>query len=253
MTDPDRQMAIFLDIQRGLPRQGPGSAAATRAALALCGPLPPAPTVLDVGCGPGLQTIVLADATGGRVLAVDLFQEYLHQLAAMAADRGLADRIHPLCADMSQLPVPPGSADLVWSEGAAYILGVERAAREWRDLVRPGGCVVFSELVWLAGTPPEEAVAFFQAEYPAMTDIPGTLDRVRAGGLDPLSHTILPEAAWWDDYYTPLSAKLPALRDGYADDPEALALVAMTDREIEMRRRYADRYGYAFVIARRPV
>ena len=60
MTDNDRLMEIMLDVHSGLPRQGPGDDESTLRALSLCTELPMRPSVLDVGCGPGMQTIALA-------------------------------------------------------------------------------------------------------------------------------------------------------------------------------------------------
>ena len=49
-------LEVFFDVQRGLPRQGPGSNECTNEALAFCDELPDNPSVLDIGCGPGMQT-----------------------------------------------------------------------------------------------------------------------------------------------------------------------------------------------------
>lgn len=250
--EANRLMAVFLDVQRGLPRQGPGAATATREALALCGLPPGTPRILDIGCGPGLQTLVLAEATGGEVVAVDFHREYLTALADRAAAAGVAARVRPLQGDMARLPFPDAAFDLIWSEGAAYIMGVAEAFAEWRRLVKPGGCIALSELAWLRPDPPAEAAAFFAEEYPAMTDIAGNWARLSDAGLDPVGRFTLPDDAWWDDYYRPLEAKLPALRATYAGDAEALSVIAGTEQEIAMRRRYPDSYGYVFLIGRRP-
>ncbi len=76
----ERAMEIFMDIQRGLPRQGPGHDDETRQALGYCLELPDQPSVLDIGCGPGMQTLVLAGMLHGSVTAIDLHQEYLDEL-----------------------------------------------------------------------------------------------------------------------------------------------------------------------------
>ena len=60
-------MEVFLDVQRGLPRQGPGCDESTQKALALCVGLPENPAVLDIGCGTGMQTVALAQALGGII------------------------------------------------------------------------------------------------------------------------------------------------------------------------------------------
>lgn len=243
-------MEVFFDVQRGLPRQGPGSDDCTRRALGCCRDLSAAAAVLDIGCGPGRQALALAEALKGPITAVDFFQEYLDELTERAAAAGLGDRITALRADMADLPFPPRSFDLVWSEAAAYIMGIGNALRSWKAFLKPGGYIAFSELLWLEKDPPAEVAAFFREAYPAMGDIESNVALVEAGGYRLEGHFTLPDGAWWDDYYTPLEARLPALREKYRDDPEALGVVQMTADEIEMRRRFAASYGYAFFVAR---
>ena len=252
MDDDTRLFEVFLDVQRGLPRQGPGNDASTLEALALCTGLPDRPAVLDIGCGPGMQTVALAQALmKGHITAVDLHREYLDELGERATAASVAGRVEGLLADMTALPFPPASFDLVWSEGAAYVMGFGAALAGWRPLLKPGGCIAVSELVWLRPDPPAEAAAFFAEEYPSMTDVDANSATVGTCGYDLLGHVTLPDAAWWEDYYAPLEAKLPTLRDRYAGDAVALGVIEATAREIDIRRRFGDAYGYAFFVARR--
>lgn len=68
---------VFQALRHRLPQQGPGSDASTRKALALVPGLPAAPCILDLGCGPGRQSLVLAEQSGGQVTAVDLQSAFL--------------------------------------------------------------------------------------------------------------------------------------------------------------------------------
>ena len=251
MDTDQRLFDIFLDVQRGLPRQGPGDDEATRRALALCAALPPSPTVLDVGCGPGMQTLVLADALSARIAAVDLLPEYLADLHQRCTAAGLGDRVAVVRADMTALPFNTGAFDLIWSEGAAYNMGFAAAVAAWRPLLRPGGYLAVSELVWTRPDPPREVAAFFAEEYPAMTSMASAADAVVDGGYRLLSQFTLPDHAWWTHYYTPLEAKLPALTTAYAGDDVALEVVNRTRSEIAMRRHFGDWYGYAFYVAQK--
>ncbi len=250
MSDNPRLFEIFLDVQRGLPRQGPGSDESTIKALSLCAGLTDKPSVLDIGCGPGMQTIALAKALNGNIAALDLFQEYLNELKESAVREGVLERIDIRTGDMSALPFEAGSFDLIWAEGAAYIMGFKNALETWKPLLSPGGFIALSELVWLGPDPPAEVYEFFQGEYPAMKDVNSNIDTIRESGYEPLGHFTLPDADWWDNYYTPLEAKLPALYEKYAGDDEALSVVDMTVKEIEMRRRFPDWYGYEFFVCR---
>ena len=57
-------MEVFWKLHVGLAKQGPGSDESTRRALALVPELPLAPKILDLGCGPGRQSLVLVRETG---------------------------------------------------------------------------------------------------------------------------------------------------------------------------------------------
>ena len=238
--------AAMFRLFEALPQQGPGSDASTRAGLARLPPLPPAPRVLDLGCGAGRQTLVLAATLQTRVLAVDLHQPFLDRLALRAEAHGLASLIEIRCADMGALDLAPGSIDLLWSEGAIYLLGFEAGLERWRPLLAPKGLVVVSECSWLCDAPPEEALAFFREAYPAMAGV--ERNRVRAGraGFDLLDCWPLPAADWWDGYYTPLAAGLAEL-DG---DPALAGPAAALRREIELFRRHGASYGYVFYLLR---
>ena len=250
MFDNPRLFEIFLDVQRGLPRQGPGSDECTLKALSMCRGLIDKPSVLDIGCGPGMQTIALVKALHGNVAALDLFPEYLDELKERALRERVLERIDLRTGDMNALSFQESSFDLIWAEGSAYIMGFKNALETWKPLLNPGGFIALSELVWLKPDPPEEVYEFFKAVYPAMTDVPSNIDTIEALGYKLQGHFTLPDAAWWDHYYTPLEAKLPALCDKYAGDDEALSVVNMTAREIEMRRRFLEWYGYEFFVSR---
>lgn len=236
-------------LHEGLPRQGPGSDACTREALRRLPPLPPQPGVADLGCGSGRPTLVLAQALRTRVVAVDVHGPYLEQLAKAAARRGLSDLIEIRQADMASPGLPPGALDLLWSEGAIFILGVAEGLALWRPLLASRGLAAVTECSWLTGDRPDEAVQFWQAAYPAMGSIADNVARAEAAGFEALDLLTLPPAAWWDEYYTPLEQRCAALRS--TPDPDLRAVIEETGREIELYRRHGHAYGYVFYLLRK--
>ncbi len=231
-----------------LPREGPGNQPSTARALAMAQPLPHRPRVLDIACGPGTQTIDLARLLPDAVItAVDLHPPFVEDARRRAAEAGLADRITVLEGDMAALPFAPGSFDLLWCEGAAYIMGVEAALRAWKPLLSPGGRLAFTEAVWLTDDPPAPVRACWE-EYPGMIDIAGCRALAERCGWRLVGDFILPEAAWWDDYYTPMAARIEEVAARHAGDPMVEELLAEHRQEIAVFRDHADCYGYMFMM-----
>jgi SAM-dependent methyltransferase len=237
---------LLFEIHKDLPREAPGDDASTLRALSLLGDRSPDARVLDIGCGPGMQTLAIAGAVNRPVVAIDTHLAYLRQLKLASDAAGVADRVVPVNGSMFALPFANGGFDVIWSEGAIYILGFERGLRAWRPLLRPSGHVVVSELTWLTETRPAEAVAFWRASYPAMRTIEDNLGIVRATGYREVGHFVLPESSWWTHYYTPLERRLLPLRDRYAEDADGTAQLNEVAQQIDLYRRYPDCYGYVF-------
>ena len=251
MTEPSpRFWGIFFEVYEALPRQGPGNRACAARALGLCR-LPSAPTVLDLGCGIGGQTLHLAELTSGAIVAVDNHAPVIERLRWSVAERGLSYRVWPMVADIAHPAFAAERFDLIWSEGALYNIGIERALQLYRPLLRPGGHLAFSDAVWRKEDPPPEVRELFEQDYPTMgcaTDVVAVIGRC---DLDLLGHFTLPDEAWWDEFYTPMLRRVAELRIKYAADGEALAVLDQIGAEPEFYRRHSESYGYEFFVARR--
>ncbi len=243
---------IMGDLYGALPRQGPGSADCTRKAFSMAGPLPERPYVLDVGCGTGGQTLQLAGLTDGHIIALDVFDWALDRLSERVVSCGLTDRIRTTKQSMMEMDFPDESFDLIWSEGALYIMGFENALRKCRELLKPGGFLAATEVCWLRSDPPEEVREFWQQAYPDIKTVADNVQLVNDCEFEMVGQFTLPDSAWWDEYYTPMRELLPSLRERYAHSSEALALLAENEAEMALHEKYSAWYGYEFFICRRP-
>jgi len=249
--DEERFIQLLVELHEGLPRLGPGNDETTLKALALCEHLPAQPEILDIGCGTGAQTLALAEGSDGHITATDLVPTFLEQLDKEVVKAGLEDRIEIQEADMRALPFSEASFDLIWSEGAIFIIGFDNGLTEWRPLVKPGGYLVVSDASWFRPDPPQEVQDFWNEHYPAIRTVEENLAAAQQRGWSLVGSFHLPREGWAQEYHERLADRIAPFRQANVDDPDAQAVADMTELEMKMYSRYSDFYGYEFYVFRR--
>lgn len=239
---------LFYEIFSDLPRQGPGNSTSTLKAAGLIKNFTSNSKILDIGCGSGIQTIELIKHFGGIVCAIDNHQPYLDVLSAEALKLGFEEDMICLNADMLQPGFINEKFDLIWAEGSIYIAGFENGLASFKNLLKPNGYIAVTEVSWLKFNPPDDLREFWEQEYPAINDIQSNLKIIESLGYNLIDHFILPDSAWWDDYYTPLEQRLEMLRNKYQTDENAQEMIEYVQREIDVFRKYSEYYGYVFYV-----
>lgn len=238
----------FFSLYEGLPRQGPGSESSTHEALQRLGTLKKPLRVIDLGCGSGASTLLLARELQSPVVAYDQHAPFLEALTANAEQEGLKSLIQVRQGDFTQLEDPPCSYDLVWCEGAAYLIGFERALTLWRPLLAPGGKVALTELTWLVDMPSDEPRLFWKKAYPGMTNREGNCHSAQRVGYSIIDTFTLPKDDWWNEYYRPLRRRIATFRANHTVPRTIEAILAETEREMDIVERYSDEFGYVFYL-----
>jgi arsenite methyltransferase len=112
-------------------------------------PLPAGATVVDVGCGGGMDLLLAALHVGptGRAIGVDMTAEMREQ--AQAGARGAAlTHVEVRDGDATQLPVDDDSIDVVISNGVLNLVPLkDRAIAEMARVVKRGGRVQIADIV----------------------------------------------------------------------------------------------------------
>lgn len=100
--------------------------------------------VLDAGCGPGNEAVILAKK-GLRVTLVDLSNKLLKIAKAQVKKHSLLDQCKFYCTDIMNLPFEDGSFDFVYSVGDAVSCTQEKyfkAISELARVLKAGGVLV---------------------------------------------------------------------------------------------------------------
>ena len=244
-----QQMSLMFSFYEGLHRKGPGSEESTLRALAMLGELPPNPRIIDFGCGAGAASVTLAKAIECSITAVDICKAFLKEVEDHASREGIGDRLETLQANMANPPIPNGSVDLVWSEGAIYNVGFEQGLKRWRRLLRSGGFIAVTEVTWLSDTPPQKAAEFWSSEYPEISSIEENLARLSSAGFDEVGHFVLPLRDW-ENYYGPMETQIATLREKHAGNATATMMLDSLQQEVDLWKECGHSYGYVFYLGK---
>jgi arsenite methyltransferase len=108
----------------------------------------PGETVIDLGCGAGIDSIIAARRAGpaGQVLALDFLPEMLERTATAATEAGLHN-VEPLEGDIEAIPLPDASVDHVISNGVINLAPRKaRVLAECARVLTPAGKLTVSDL-----------------------------------------------------------------------------------------------------------
>jgi len=241
-------MELIIDFFKDLHYLGPGDEGQTKKALEILNIGNRQIKILDVGCGTGVQTIVLAKETQSEVIAVDFIKPFLNELDKKINNTGL--NIKTLCAKMEELPFEKEYFDLIWSEGAVYNMGFINAINYLKKFIKPNGCLAVTEISWLTNERPDEIDNYWKNAYTDINTIENKLNQLRNCGYRVIDNFILPNYCW-ENYYEPIKMKEKAFLEKWKHKKEVIDFVNETVLERELFEKYNKYYNYVFYIAQK--
>ena len=202
--------------------------------------------VLDIGCGVGSSSILLADYfKNATVESVDLFKHYLDVLDEKIIENDLEKRVFSYEMDMRDLDFANEEFDIVFAESSVEVIGFRKGLAEWKRLLKPNGYLIVSDISWIA-KPSSESIKFWKTIYDEVSTIENKITAISDEGYEFIGHVIVPKEDW-DDYYAKLEKNLNSLtRDKSAKD-----FVSQLKKEIMHYREHSNEYSYVFYVMRK--
>jgi SAM-dependent methyltransferase len=244
---------FIFEFFESMPRQGPGSREFTLRALeSVKSKLPANPVVLDIGCGNGTQTYdIMSSIPYANLTAIDVHQPFLDMAEQkIGSIKNLSGSFSTLLMSMDKLDFSMESIDLIWSEGAIYIIGFRNGLSKWQRYIKPGGFMVVSEAVWIKPDIPKKIKDFWESEYPEIGIIEEKIKTIQEIGLEPVTHFTLPGSIWLNEFYLPMQKMIDDFRNK-SEKKEMHDFLDGMQHEVDMFREYGEYYSYEYFVIRK--
>jgi len=242
---------LIIETHAGLERQGPGSPEITIKALSFIDNLDKNSHVVDLACGTGGQTMVLAQNISGNIIGVDISPDLIKVFNENSKKLNFGERVKGIVGSMENLSFQKEEFDLIWSEGAIDIIGLENGLNYWNGFLKKNGYVAVSCPSWLTDEHPSEIDKFWTDAGSSLDTIASNITKMQKAGYSFVASFALPEKCWIENYFIPREAAGTALLEKYTGNKTVEAYIEDEKHEADLYSKYKQYYGYVFYIGKK--
>ena len=241
----DEQLTILdmlIETHIGLERQGPGSPEMTSKALGFLDDQSQIFRTVDMGCGTGGQTMVLAQNIPGDIIGVDLCPGFIDVFNDNAKKLKLEERVKGIVASMDDLSFQKEGFDLVWSEGAIDNIGFEKGVAYWNRFLKTNGYIAVTCATWLTDERPNEIELFWANAGCRLDTIEKNISIIKRAGYSFVAAFVLPEICWTENYFAPREEPERVFLRKHAGNKAIESFIDNESHKVELYSKYKQHY-----------
>lgn len=167
------------------------------------------PQILDIGCGSGVPTLLLAEKFRGKITAIDTDKQLLDFLEYKIERKNTLGSIETQHVSFFELVTEPECFDLILAEGFLNVVGFERGFSKVIEKVKQNGYFIIHD------------------EY---KDNDKKVALMHQHNCQLVSSLVLDETIWWRDFYCHLEKEI--------NKPENARLRSLFSNEINEIDQY---------------
>ena len=184
------------------------------------------PLILDIGCGSGVQTLELASQSNGKIIAIDIDELVITKLRKRIGERNLTNRINVENCSFRKMKFSEESFDTISAEGVGGFINIETSLKEWKRFIKPKGFLVLHD---------------------DARRLSSKLKVISKYNYTMIGHFMLPEDAWWKDYYQPLEKQINLLMKKYQSNPTILEALKKHKGEVDNFKKNPQTSGFVII------
>jgi len=180
------------------------------------------PRILDVGCGSGVPTLMIAEKFNGKITAIDTDTKSIAIFREKVKELDLSNRVTLTDSSLFDIKVKNNQYDLILAEGLLNVVGFQKGFLKIIKLLKRKGFIIIHD------------------EFQNQND---KIEFIKNNDCKILDSFVLDEQIWWNDYFKCLEKEISS-----NSNKELLKLFKSDLHEIKLFKKNPSQYTSVYII-----